>query len=211
MPDNMHIALTFDDGPNMSTTLQVYDVLERFNVKATFFLCGSKINHKTSLVIKHAVSSGYEICNHSMHHKDLLKLSDDKIHQEIDETDKRISQITGTTPRFFRAPFIHVSEHLYSIVDKVFIEGIACNDWLDSVSTVERAGIILDKVRDGDIILMHDAEGNFKTVEALNIIIPTLINRGYKFCTLSELFDCYGINPEPHSGILYSNVFQTKA
>lgn len=209
MPEKQsYIALTFDDGPNMSTTLDVFNVLERYNVKATFFLCGSKINSKTGLVIKHAISSGYEIGNHTTDHSDLLTLSDNEILSEIAETDRRIIEITGTSPRFFRAPYIHVSQHIFEIVDKVFIEGIACNDWIDSVSAKERADMIIDNVKDGDIILMHDSEGNSKTVEALDIIIPALLEKNYKFCTLSELFSNYDVDPKPGSGFNYSNAMQ---
>ncbi len=209
MPDkSKFIALTFDDGPNMSTTLDIYGVLSSFKIKATFFLCGSNINSKTGLVLKHAISSGYEIGNHSMNHKDLQNLSDKEILDEISDTDRRICEITGTSTRFFRAPYIHVTQHIFDIVDKVFIEGLACNDWLDNVSGEERARIILDRVKEGDIILMHDTEGNKKTVEALKILIPSLLERGYSFCTLSELFSYYEVEPKTHTGFNYSNAMQ---
>jgi peptidoglycan/xylan/chitin deacetylase (PgdA/CDA1 family) len=64
--------------------------------------------------------------------------------------------------------------------------------------------------KDGDILLLHDMTGNDYTVEALRMFIPEMKKRGYKFVTVSELFNRKGISPSPHNGILYSNVLQTK-
>ena len=67
---------------------------------------------------------------------------------------------------------------------------------------------ILSKIKDGDIILLHDFSGNGNTVEALRLIIPELKKQGYTIVTVSELFKKKGVSPEAHSGQTYANVLQ---
>ena len=87
-----------------------------------------------------------------------------------------------------------------------FIAGIGANDWEDRVTAEMRARMILRQAKDGDIILLHDAQGNSKTVEALDTIIPELKKQGYKFVTVSELFRVKGIEPDMTK--VYTNVMQ---
>ena len=86
------------------------------------------------------------------------------------------------------------------------IAGIGANDWEDRVTAEMRAKMILKQAKDGDIILLHDAEGNSMTVEALDTIIPELQKQGYKFVTVTELFKIKGIEPDMEK--VYTNVLQ---
>ena len=91
-------------------------------------------------------------------------------------------------------------------IDLPFICGIGARDWEAEVSSYERARLILDNIADGKIILLHDFEENRNTVEALDMIIPALLEEGYEFVTISQLFENKGIKPSVHSGIVYSDV-----
>lgn len=79
---------------------------------------------------------------------------------------------------------------------------------MPQLSAEQRAATVLGSVRDGNILLLHDMEGNDNTVEALKIIIPELKSRGFEFVTVPQLFKLKGVVPEAHNGIVYTNVLQ---
>ncbi|MDE5885647.1 MAG: polysaccharide deacetylase family protein [Oscillospiraceae bacterium] len=198
------IALTFDDGPNTTTTNDVLDILEKYNAKASFFLIGNNINAESAESVKRAYDMGMEIDNHSKTHGNMSKMSAEEVRSEISYVDDKVKEITGETTKFFRPPFIDVSESLYDAVDIPFICGIDCQDYMENVTAQERADYILNGAKDGVIVLLHDAAGNQQTVDALKIVMPQLVEQGYEFVTLTELFERQGETPKDH--ILYSNV-----
>ncbi len=200
------IALTFDDGPNTTTTAEVLDKLKKYGVVASFFLIADNINEDSAKKAREAYEMGCEICNHSRTHSHMDTLDADTIREEIRYTNDRILEITGEMPRFFRPPFIDVNDTMFENIDLPFICGHGGLDWDDTVETQRRVSLILDAVDDGSIILLHDMEGNDKTVAALDIIIPTLKDRGFEFVTVTDLFKNKGITPKVHSGIVYSDV-----
>ena len=198
------IALTFDDGPNTTTTNDVLDVLAQYNAKASFFLIGSNISEESAVSVKRAYDMGMEIDNHSKTHGNMSKMSAEEIQEEIAYVDEKVKEITGEPTKFFRPPFIDVSDSLYDAIDLPFICGIDCQDYMENVTAQERAEYILNGAKDGVIVLLHDAAGNQQTVEALKIVMPQLVEQGYEFVTLTELFERQGEVPKDH--ILYSNV-----
>lgn len=202
------VALTFDDGPNTSTTVQVLDVLKDNNIKATFFLCGKDINKDTRPIINREVQQGCELGNHSRTHSYMNKLSADKIRMETEYTSHTIQQITGTMPKFFRPPYLACNDLMFSTINLPFISGFSVEDWLPEVDAQERASRVLNRVKPGDIILLHDAEGNDQTVEALKTIIPEMKKQGYEFVTISELFKRANVTPAAHNKKIYSNVYE---
>ncbi|MDO4864205.1 MAG: cellulase family glycosylhydrolase, partial [Ruminococcus sp.] len=190
-----YIALTFDDGPNTTTTAEVLDVLEEYEVKASFFLIGSNITDASAANVKRAHDLGCEIDNHSKTHSDMSGMSVTEIQEEVDYVNERVFDITGEYPSFFRPPYISVSDTMFQAIDMPFICGAGCNDWEDDVSAEQRANTVISSAQDGQIILMHDAAGNSQTVEALKTIIPALRSEGYEFVTLNELFKKQGVTP----------------
>ncbi|MGN1102435.1 MAG: polysaccharide deacetylase, partial [Huintestinicola sp.] len=114
--------------------------------------------------------------------------------------------ITGEDTKFFRPPYIAVNPTMYEAIDMPFICGAGCNDWEDSVSAEQRAERTLNQVKDGTIVLLHDMQGNSKTVEALKTIIPELQAQGYEFVTVSELFEAKGIEISADDTGLYTLV-----
>ena len=209
MSENKAVALTFDDGPNTVTTPAVIDMLEKHGVVASFFLVGNNINKESAEVVRRAFDMGCEINNHSRSHPAFPELTMEQMRSEVDFTTERIVEITGKQPAFFRPPYIAVSSEMFDCIDLTFIAGIGAEDWLPEVTAEMRAQKILAQAKDGDIILLHDAEGNTPTVEALDTIIPALKAQGYEFLTVTELFKAKGITPE--RGKVYTNVFQTEA
>ncbi|MBQ3565784.1 MAG: polysaccharide deacetylase family protein [Oscillospiraceae bacterium] len=198
------IALTFDDGPNTTTTNEILDILEEYDAKASFFLIGNNINDESAVSVKRAYDMGMEINNHSKTHSNMSKMTAEELQAEISYVDEKVNEIIGENTKFFRPPFIDVSQSMYDSIDLPFICGIDCKDYMDNVSAQDRADFILNGAKDGVIVLLHDAAGNSKTVEALEIVMPQLIEQGYEFVTLTELFERQGETPK--GNILYSNV-----
>lgn len=200
------IALTFDDGPNTDTTNEMLDMLEKHQVVASFFLIGNNINDESAESVKRAYALGCEINNHSRSHGYMNEMTAEEIKAEYDYVDEKVFEITGEHTKFFRPPYIAVSDEMWENIDVPFISGIGCNDWDEKVTVEKRVQMILRKAADGCIILMHDGSGNHMTVEAIDQIIPELKAQGYKFVTVSQLFEEKGITPT--SQMIYSNVTQ---
>lgn len=200
------IALTFDDGPNVTTTNQILDLLEKYQVKASFFLIGNNITEESAKTVKRAYDLGCEINNHSKTHSYMDKMTAEDIKSEVDFVNEKITEITGQQAKFFRPPYIAVNDTMYDNIDMTFICGNGCNDWDSKVDTQTRILRLQRIVKDGVIILLHDAEGNSQTVEALDTVIPYYLEQGYQFATVSELFQAKGVEINGEDKNLYSVV-----
>jgi peptidoglycan-N-acetylglucosamine deacetylase len=192
----MYVSLSFDDGPNTETTPQVLDILEQEQVPASFFLIGQNITDESVPVVQREVSLGCDIECHSWTHSDMTKMTKTEIQGEIEKTCRVIEKVAGTTPSFFRPPYISVNDTLYESVHLPFICGMGVEDWVSDVPAAERAARVIGGVKDGTIVLLHDFSGNVNTVEALRTIIPSLRERGYTFVTVPQLFIVSGVNPD---------------
>lgn len=205
-PSKPTIAITFDDGPNATTTMEVLDILEKYQVRASFFLIGTNINDESAKSVKRAFDLGCDIENHSKTHSYMDKMTADEIKNEVAYVNDKVKEITGTTPKFFRPPYIAVNDTMYENIDMTFISGNGCNDWDDKVTAEYRAKYLEKKAADGVIFLLHDAEGNSKTVEALDKAIPILLEKGFQFATISELFKLKGIEISGTDTNIYSEL-----
>lgn len=205
-PSKPTIAITFDDGPNATTTMEVLDILEKYQVRASFFLIGTNINDESAKSVKCAFDLGCDIENHSKTHSYMDKMTADEIKDEVAYVNDKVKEITGTTPKFFRPPYIAVNDTMYENIDMTFISGNGCNDWDDKVTAEYRAKYLEKKAADGVIFLLHDAEGNSKTVEALDKAIPILLEKGFQFATISELFELKGVEISGTDTNIYSEL-----
>lgn len=205
-PSKPTIAITFDDGPNTTTTMEILDVLEKYQVRASFFLIGTNINDESTKSVKRAYDLGCDIENHSKTHSYMDKMTADEIKDEVAYVNDKVKEITGTTPKFFRPPYIAVNNTMYDSIDMTFISGLGCNDWEDRITADYRALYLEKKAADGVIFLLHDAEGNSKTVEALDKAIPILLEKGFQFATISELFELKGVEISGTDTNIYSEL-----
>lgn len=204
---NKVVALTFDDGPDNTLTPKVLDKLDKYKVPATFMMVGSKVNDSTSSLVKRIINSGCEIGNHSWSYSSMSGMSATDIKKSISDTNAAILKYSGTTPKFFRAPNLSTSSTMFSAIDLTFVNGVTCNDWIQSTSAQDRANAIINGARDGAIFLMHDVQPlPHPTPEALDIIIPNLQQQGYDFVTLSKLFELKGVKLSPTDDKAYTYV-----
>lgn len=186
------IALTFDDGPNYNTS-KIIDVLNKYDIKTTFFVLGSRaINNKD--ILKKMADSGMEIGNHTYNHLLLTKYDENKIRSEIEDTSEVIYNATKKRPKLLRPSYGSVNNKIKKVANMpIIIWDIDTLDWKyhNSKRITSR---VVNKVRDGDIILMHDIYS--ASLNALSNIIPILQDNGYEFVTIDELFYYKGISLE---------------
>ena len=189
-PHEKLIALTFDDGPHTSYTLEILDILKKYDAVATFFIIGQNADEHPEIIEK-IKSSGCEIGNHTWSHKYLDNLSEEDIRLEISMAHDKIKELTGSAPKVFRAPGGRVDDRVLKIADEFSYTSVLWSrdtrDWAcPGVESV--ISDALDGVEKGDIILFHDYNSkNSPTPEALSKILPRLLEEGYKTVTVSEL------------------------
>lgn len=197
------LALTFDDGPNNNVMVQIIELLNRYDAKATFFVVGNRITEVSAPVLLAAAEQGFEIGNHSENHLHMTKLSREQIAREIASVQERVEAIIGRQPVLFRPPYIDVDDRMLETINMPFIAGSGNRDWDPDCTAVQRAALALQNAKDGAILLMHCFEGNEATVEALRVILPELKQRGYRMVTVSRLFEEKRISLE--NGVMYGN------
>ena len=181
------IALTFDDGPHYKITNRILDVLEQNNLRATFFVVGNRISSDNAYeTLRRADALKCEIGNHTYEHPNLTKLSDIDIYQQFEKTNDAVYSVLSKPTTLFRPTFGAYNDVVKNNIDAPFILwSVDSNDWKDRNSAIlsER---LLSTIKDGDVILMHDLYET--TAETVEIIVPLLIEQGYQFVTVSELF-----------------------
>ncbi len=184
------IALTFDDGPHPRLTPQILAILEEYGIKATFFVIGQNaINYPDAM--KLIVESGCEVGNHTYTHRDLDKRSEEQISKEISDCGNLIKEKYSLDISLLRPPRGKYDEELQRIGGEmgydIILWNIDTRDW-EHTPAREIAKRVLGQVEGGDIILMHDyVAGKSPTCDAIRLIIPELLERGYEFVTVSEL------------------------
>lgn len=191
------VALTFDDGPNATTTPQALDILAKYKIKATFFVQGKNIAGNES-ILKRMQSEGHEVGNHSWNHPVLTKLSLEDAKKQITDTESAITSVLGTSSKLMRPPYGAVSDDIRNSLDLSFIMWNV--DSLDWKSKNESAILteIQRQTTDGSIILLHDIHQT--SVNSLPRVIEYLQGQGYSFVTVSEMLNT---RLKPH-GIYYS-------
>lgn len=203
----MYCALSFDDGPNTTTTYHMLDVLKKHGVKGSFFVIGQNVNPESEKAMKACSEYGCDIENHTWTHPFMTKLTEEQMKDEISRTTKMIEEKIGVSPRFFRPPFIDVNDTMYKNISLPFICGMGCEDWVPEVPAEERLKRMLDMAHDGVIYLLHDMEGNEASVEAVDKLIPLLKEKGFEFVTVPEIFEKCGVDPKTPKA-LWRNILQ---
>lgn len=187
------IFLTFDDGPSIPFTEQILDILRRFNVLATFCVCG-KNAIRYPKILKKIAKDGHLITNHGYFHS-RFSVVPGLLWPEIVATSLIVKSLTGSTTKFFRppwgviGPFLGIS--LWASNHKIFLWDIDAKDWTrPPAKTI--AMEIINGIEPNSIILLHDGEKTNKitdrsqTVLSVPEIIKSLIDQGYTFETIDK-------------------------
>lgn len=182
------VALTYDDGPSIYTP-RILKTLKENNSVATFFVVGNRVPMYSDTV-KKAYGMGCEIGNHTYEHKILTRADAAGIRNQVSRTNVAVKKITGTAPIVMRPPGGAVNNMVKSQTGMLMILwSIDTLDWRTRNAASTKTAV-LDHVKDGDIVLMHDLYE--ATANASTTIIPTLVERGYQLVTVSELAECRG-------------------
>lgn len=184
-PSKPMVALTFDDGPSIKSTTRILDTLEKYNVHATFFDLGSLMLRYPDIVKREARLG--EVGTHTYSHKNLNKLSEEELAEELRLSREAYQQVLGYEPKLLRPPYGNASANVRaSISDMAIINwNVDSLDWKYrnkdlTLNEIDKFGNL-----DGKIILMHSIHN--ETADAVEVLVPDLLDRGYQVVSVSEL------------------------
>ena len=195
------IALTFDDGPSAHTD-RLLNIFNTYGGKGTFFVVGNLINGRQDTV-RRIVNEGHEIAGHSWNHKQLTRISDSELNDQLMMTRAKILEVTGYDAKIVRPPYGAYNQNVKAKGEEL---GITFVNW--SIDTLDwkyrNANTVYNHImkyaNDGAIVLCHDLHKT--TVDAMEMAIPKLIESGYQLVTVSELLTSTGQSLTP--GTLYN-------
>ncbi len=181
-------ALTFDDGPSPHNTPRILDLLGEDGAKATFFVVGDQVAGNEEILAR-MVSEGHEVGNHTYSHPHTIELRRGALREELRRTSATLEHFA--TPRLVRPPFGKDRRRIAAVGAELGLRTILWS--VDSLDTslgdgAQIADRVLTRATDGAIVLMHDGGGpRLATLEAVELIVPALIGRGFELVTVSEL------------------------
>lgn len=186
------IYLTFDDGPHPIYTNMLLDVLDRYNVKASFFVVGDFAKENPD-VIARMKREGHLICMHSLKHKNGLFQPPFEMRKDFENSIKIINDM-GICTDYYRPPWGHfnLATHVELKNNNLspVLWDVMAEDWRGNTTSTEIIRKLSKRVIPGDIICLHDGRGKNeapkKMIEALDIIIPIWLSEGYKFDTVNN-------------------------
>ena len=185
--DQKQVAITFDCAWEDNDTDEILSILNRYQATATFFGVGEWVNRCQESVLKMA-KAGHEIGNHSDAHTYPTRQSQDELVSDMEKCSEKIEKITGAKPTLYRAP---AGDYNDTVVRTVTDAGYQMIQWsVDSLdwknlSKQEICDRVLSQTKPGDILLFHT--GKEQTPGALEEILKTLSEQGYRFVSVSDL------------------------
>ena len=184
------VALTFDDGPTTEVTRPLLDLLEKEQVRATFFVTGAELEKQMTLGIR-IVAMGHELGNHSYSHTRMFFVTPSFVQNEIERTDALIREAGYQDTIHFRPPFgkkLFVLPYYLSQTGRTTVTWDVEPDSDARATAGEIAQRAVQNTRPGSIILLHVMYPNrVESLKAVGTIINELKERGYEFVTVSEL------------------------
>lgn len=186
------IALSFDDGPHPTQTQKILAILDKYDVKATFFVIGKNATAYPD-ILRQVCEEGHEIGNHTNSHIKAIQSSAKELLFDIQKSHESILNICEYDTKLFRPPGGIINQSLTDISKKlnykIILWDIDTKDWAHpSVENIKEN--VISNVKSGSIILFHDyISKDAPTPDALNEIIPLLKEEGYSFVTVGELIN----------------------
>ena len=186
--DKKQIAISFDAAWGNDDTQQLIDILNEYNVPATFFVVGAWVD-KYPESVKALSDAGHQIQNHSNTHPYMSKLSKEQMKNEIESCNQKIEAITGKCPTLLRPPYGDYSNSLIEVMQNLNMFTIQWDvdslDWKDNATPESICQRVTSKVKNGSIVLFHNDADH--TPEALPTILKTLKDEGYEFVFIEDL------------------------
>ena len=189
--DQKMVSISFDAAWGNEDTQTLIDILDRYNVKATFFVVGEWVD-KYPESVKALHDAGHEIMNHSNTHAHYNGLSSDQIIADVQACNEKVQAITGVCPTLIRCPYGEYDDHVISAIRSIGMEPIQWDvdswDWME-ISASQITERVTSRIQNGSIVLFHNAA--LHTPEALPSILDYMIAEGYTIVPISQiLLDC---------------------
>lgn len=183
--ETKYVALTFDDGPSGRFTERLLEGLYDRGAKATFLLCGYRVEQYGSLT-QRIFDEGHEIGLHGYSHKTMKGMSRRAIAQEIMDTEALLPE--GCHPQFLRPPGGFLSDPVVQVAQArglpILKWSVDPKDWAtNDTAAIETS--VLKRIQDGDVVLLHDLSDS--SVDAALAIVDQLLEEDFEFVTVSEL------------------------
>lgn len=182
------VALTFDDGPDSYNTLRVLDILDKYQIKATFFMLGENVVRFPS-VVKEVYNRGHHIGLHTYSHPNFKHMSYDAIKEEIVHNQKCIEKVISYKPTIIRPPYGMITDEFLNVARDLELTVYTWSkdsfDWKCDNTEKDIIHNVTNELYKGAIILMHDKSANQKhSRAALGSIIKYIQNKGFEFVVL---------------------------
>lgn len=193
-PDDMVIYITFDAGFENGYTPSILDALAEYDAPAAFFVVGHYIESNPDL-IKRMVDEGHLVCNHSMRHKDMTRITDfEAFKKEITDLEDVFYETTGTSmPPFYRPPEGKFTEknlrYVHELGYTTVFWSFAYCDWYvnDQPSHEFAMEKIISRTHPGEVVLLHSTSAT--NADVLGDVMAEWERMGYRFGSLYELVD----------------------
>ncbi|MGL4757886.1 MAG: glycosyltransferase [Patescibacteria group bacterium] len=187
-------VLTFDDGPNETSSPKILTTLQKTGTKGVFYVVGSNVSRNPE-ILKLINSYGHEIANHSYNHLRMYQMSDENIRKQIEDTNKAVEKIIGKKPRFFRTPFSdggidYKTENDLRILIIAEQLGMTIANYDSDTKDYAYTGTPEIDYSDfnGNHVLLHDIDSNFVNQGGLEKLISNLKSNGKQIVTNDELY-----------------------
>jgi peptidoglycan-N-acetylglucosamine deacetylase len=191
------VALTFDDGPNPSSTGKILEILIKYNVKVTFFVCGQNVENNPALT-RAIADGGHTLGNHSWSHNFGKYFDEPSFKEDISRTQEIVRITVGRAPALFRPPWLFRYPGLLKTLKSNHmtpVSGVFGSE-LEVFQPPAKmmANRAMTKLKPGVILIFHDGfdtrGGNrSRTVEAMDLLIPRILAEGYRFVTVDDLLN----------------------
>ena len=187
-PTGPCLALTFDDGPNPNNTPALLDVLKAKGIHATFFVLGQNAALYPA-ILRRMIAEGHEIANHSWNHMSFPALTQEQRTSQVRKTNEAIERAIGHPPRLIRPPYGATDANMNRWLSDdlkmtVVLWSVDSRDWEHhDMNSIRRE--IVSAAKPNSIILAHDIHRT--TVSAMPATLDALLEKGYRFVTVSEL------------------------
>jgi peptidoglycan/xylan/chitin deacetylase (PgdA/CDA1 family) len=182
------VYLTFDDGPHPVATPAVLNILQRFNIKATFFFLGKNILQYPNMV-REVIAAGHTIGNHGFSHNHLIFKNQSYIKKEITDTAAALQSVTGRTTTMFRPPYGDISCSMLRAVRSTQHQPVLWARDIQDWSLPDESMMLhylQGSTQHGDIILLHDNELTALRLDSyLPKMIETLSTQHFTFSALT--------------------------
>ncbi len=187
--DEKKIALSFDAAWGNEDTAKILEILDKQNVKVTFFMTGGWVESYPDDV-KAILAAGHDLGNHSENHKNMSQLSDEEKKEELMKVHQKVQELTGYEMFLFRPPYGDYDNAVVNVAKDCGYYTIQWDvdslDWKDyGVDSIIKTVTEHKHLGNGSIILCHN--GAKFTAQALDMLIAKLKNEGYTFVPISEL------------------------